>query len=76
MSDKPLPQLLTALEAERAKVTRLEAERAKVTRLVEGLTVISQAQAVTSGAQNIHTIWKIAERARALLTEIKETDHE
>ena len=49
---------------------RIEAE-AKLAKAVDGLRVISQSNAVTSAPQNVYSIWRMTERARATLAEIK-----
>jgi hypothetical protein len=62
------------LRALSARLAEVEAENA---RQRYALSVIAQFKASTSGAQNVHSIWKMAERASAILALIpQEKPHE
>jgi hypothetical protein len=54
-----------------ARAEKAEADNA---RLRADLTVISQFQATTSGAANVHAIWKMTEHARAALNTGKDSE--
>ena len=58
--------------AERAKLeAKLTECEARLSKAVEALRVISQFGAVTNSALNVHAIFKMADRARAVLAELE-----